>query len=262
MKIAALQLNTQALSNSRLDYYLRICEQKGVKIVALAEYILNNFFTQLKQMPLELIKEQSEVKINAILEFSKNYSICIIAPVIKISNKKPIKTCLIAKNGKAKYLDQQILMPYSHWNEEEFFANSKKEIKLFTMKIQEFKIGIMFGFEAHFDEFFKKAKDLDLIILPTANTYNSNARWQELIKIRAFLNNVNILRINRIGVSEVDDNSWQFYGNSFLCDAYGTIVQELNSLEEVLICDISKPIEAKKFWQFDRVSKEIEKRIL
>ena len=61
MKIAALQLSTQALSNARLDYYLRICEQKDVRLVALGEYVLNNFFTELKQMPVDLVKEQSKI---------------------------------------------------------------------------------------------------------------------------------------------------------------------------------------------------------
>lgn len=262
LKIAALQLDTQSLSNARLDYYLRICEQKGVKLVAFGEYVLNNFFTELKAMPSNLIKEQSEVKIKALKEYSKNYNLCIIAPVV-VPNKKGFKkTCLLANNGKVKYLDQQVLMPYSHWNEESFFNNEKLPVKIHTFKCDNLKIGVLFGYEIHFDEFFTKASDLDLLILPTANTYNSNSRWIEVIKTRAFLKNINILRVNRIGTSEVNDLKWTFYGNSFLCDGYGEIVQELAGNEEVLICDIEKSSEAAKFWKFKEVSKEIEKRLL
>lgn len=262
MKIAALQLNTQPLSNSRLDYYFRICEQKGVKLIALGEYVLNNFFTDLKNMPEQMIKEQSKVKIKALKEYSQNYNLCIIAPVI-IPNKKGFKkTCVIANNGRLKYYDQQVLMPYSHWNEAEFFNNEKKPIKLNTFKLEGLKIGVLFGYEIHFDEFFIKANDLDLLILPTANTYNSNLRWTEIIKTRAFLKNINILRINRIGASEVNELEWNFYGNSFLCNGYGEIVQELAGNEEVLICDVEKSNEAAKFWKFKEMSKEIEKRLL
>lgn len=262
MKIAALQLSTQALSNARLDYYLRICEQKNVRLVALGEYVLNNFFTELKTMPIDLIKEQSKVKLQALKEYSAKYNLCIVAPIILIEKNEPIKTCVVANNGKIKYINQQVFMPYSHWNEEEYFKNKKDKIKLQTFKCDNFKIGVLFGFEIHFDEFFKKANELDLLIIPTANTYNSNARWCELIKMRAFLNNINILRINRIGVSEVNELEWNFYGNSFLCNAYGDIIQELSNAEEVLISDIVKPNDAAKFWKFKEVRNEINKRLL
>ncbi|MBT0878177.1 MULTISPECIES: carbon-nitrogen hydrolase family protein [unclassified Campylobacter] len=262
LKIAALQLSTQALSNARLDYYLRICEQKDVRLVALGEYVLNNFFTELKQMPVDLVKEQSKVKLEALKEYSAKYNLCIVAPIILSTNKGFNKTCLVANKGKIKYINQQVFMPYSHWNEKDFFINSTKAIKLHTFKCDNFKIGVLFGYEIHFDEFFKKANELDLLIIPTANTYNSNSRWCELIKMRAFLNNTNILRVNRIGVSEVDELEWNFYGNSFLCNAYGDIVQELSDAEEVLISEISKPSEAAKFWQFKEVRNEINKRLL
>ncbi|NWF66397.1 MAG: carbon-nitrogen hydrolase family protein, partial [Campylobacterales bacterium] len=33
MKIAALQFSDLPMSESRIDYYLRICSQKGVRVV-------------------------------------------------------------------------------------------------------------------------------------------------------------------------------------------------------------------------------------
>ncbi|WP_267523952.1 carbon-nitrogen hydrolase family protein [Campylobacter sp. MG1] len=262
MKIAALQLSTQPLSNARLDYYLRICEQKGVRLVAMGEYVLNSFFTELKNIPHNLIKEQSTIKINALKEYSKNYNICIVAPVILPLNKQLKKTCLIANNGNVKYIDQQIFMPYSHWNEADFFQVTNKVCKLHTFKCDNFKIGVLFGYEVHFDEFFKKASELDLLIVPTANTYSSNSRWMELIKMRAFLKNINILRVNRIGSVMVDDYEWSFYGGSFLCNGYGDIIQELGENEEVLISEIDKFNSAANFWRFKEVSDRIGKRVL
>lgn len=262
MKIAALQLSTQALSNARLDYYIRICEQKGVRLIVLGEYVLNNFFTELKNMPVALIKEQSNIKLNALQEYSKNYNICIVAPIVLPFKNGLKKTCLIANSGKIKYIDQQVLMPYSHWNEADFFNNNSKKMKLNTFKYDNFKIGVLFGYEIHFDEFFKKANELDLLIVPTANTYNSNNRWIDLIKMRAFLKNINILRVNRIGSVLVDEYEWFFYGGSFLCNGFGDIVQELGENEEMLISEVNKFNSAADFWKFKEVSKEIERKFL
>ena len=61
-KIAALQFPTLALSESRLDYYLKASKDSGANLVVLGEYVLNSFFTELLAMPKSMIKEQSEAK--------------------------------------------------------------------------------------------------------------------------------------------------------------------------------------------------------
>lgn len=43
-KIAALQFPTLALSESRLDYYLKASKDNGVNLVVLGEYVINSFF--------------------------------------------------------------------------------------------------------------------------------------------------------------------------------------------------------------------------
>ena len=41
--VCALQLPTQPMSESRLDYYFRICADEGARLVVLGEYVLNSF---------------------------------------------------------------------------------------------------------------------------------------------------------------------------------------------------------------------------
>ena len=54
MKIAALQLSTLPMSEAKLDYYFRICQQKEVEVVLLSEYALNSFFKELETMPISM----------------------------------------------------------------------------------------------------------------------------------------------------------------------------------------------------------------
>lgn len=121
-KIAALQFPTLALSESRLDYYLKASKDNGVNLVVLGEYVINSFFTELLHMPKNMIKEQSEAKKESLIKLAKKYELEIIAPYVSVEAKSYKKLCLkVTPNGVKSY-EQQILMPYEHWNEEKFSA--------------------------------------------------------------------------------------------------------------------------------------------
>ena len=252
-KIAALQLSTLPLSNARLDYYLKACKDSGANLVVLGEYVLNSFFTELIKMPKNIIKEQSENKKASLAEFAKKYEIEIIAPFVSVENKGYKKLCLKVSPNEIKSYEQQILMPYAHWNEAQFFSNASQKLKLFTFAYENLKCAVLFGFETHFDAFWEQIlhKKLDIIIVPCAATFNSAQRWRELLKMRAFLSSTAILKVNRIG----GEGEWQFYGDSFLVDSFGQITENLSDKEEMLIAEVSKASEAKKLWGFDKIAK-------
>lgn len=253
-KIAALQLPTLPLSKLRLDYYLKACKDSGANLIVLGEYVLNSFFTELVKMPQNMIKEQSESKKKDLLEFAQKYDIQIIAPWVSVENKSYKKLCLKVSSAEIKSYEQQILMPYEHWNEEQFFSNHSEKLKLFSFVHEKLRCAVLFGFETHFDAFWQLIlqKKLDLIIVPCAATFNSKQRWRELLKTRAFLSSTAILRVNRIG-----DGEWTFYGDSFFVDAFGQITESLSDKEEMLIVEVPKASEAKKLWSFDKISKNL-----
>ena len=257
-KIAALQFPTLGLSESRLDYYLNECKENNVGLVVLGEYVINSFFTELLHMPKSMIKEQSETKKESLLKFAKKYELEIIAPYISVEAKNCKKLCLkVGQNG-IKVYEQQILMPYEHWNEEEFFTNKKvEELKLFSFTYNKLKCALLFGFEAHFDAFWQQilAKKIDLVIIPTASTFNSEQRWLELLKTRAFLNSTNILRVNRIGKTKED---WSFYGDTMFIDAFGQMQIKLKNEEEILIIEPKKSDEARKLWGFEKIIRNLK----
>lgn len=60
-KIAALQFPTLALSESRLDYYLKASKDNGANLVVLGEYVINSFYRTFAYAK-NMIKEQSEAK--------------------------------------------------------------------------------------------------------------------------------------------------------------------------------------------------------
>jgi len=115
----------------------------------------------------------------------------------------------------------------------------------------------MFGFEAHFTKFWDyfAQKKVDLVVVSSVGTFNSSKRWYELLKTFAFIKNMYVLRVNRVGRWK----EWEFYGNSFVINSEGELVNSLGNKEEILITSIDKNLikESRKEWKFIKIDKEI-----
>ncbi len=261
MQIAALQISSVGLSPNRLDYYCKIAKAKDVELLLLPEFVLNSFFHELTSMPLSMVAQQSQAQMEFLKDLSKRYGIAIVAPIVRIVKKRPYKVIAIVKGERVYYYEQQILISYSHWNEEKFFANEPKELTPpFMMRLDGCKIAVMAGFEVHFDYFWLECmkKDVDIVLVPSAATFNSNKRWKELLKSEAFKHNCYVVRANRIGEYRGKEHTWRFYGHSFAIDPGGEVVVELGESEELLIVNVEKESikEAKRAWGFRRTLKK------
>jgi len=255
MKAAVLQLNSQGLSSTKLYNHIRIASKKGVKVLLLGEYVLNPFFKELKTMPLAMIQEQATQQTKILKELSSTYNITIVVPLVIVKKKELYKTIAKFAPSSTSYYQQQILINYSHWNEEKFYANSTKTLESpMVFKIDGFKFAIMSGFELHFDDFFAQlnSKNVDCILVPSVSTFESYERWKALISTRAFTHNVYILRANRIGEYEDTEFTWKFYGDSVLASPSGEILTHLGNKEELMIVDMShtEVVQARRLWGF------------
>lgn len=128
MRTAVLQLSSQGMSSTKLYNYVRIANKKGVKLLLLGEYILNPFFKELENMSVSMIDESAKHHIKVLKELSKTYELTIIAPLVIVKKKKLYKTVVKFAPNSTSYYQQQILINYPHWNEENFFDNEKKRV--------------------------------------------------------------------------------------------------------------------------------------
>lgn len=260
MKVAALQIASIPLSESKLDYYFRICASKEVKLLLFGEYVFNLFFKELEKTPLDMIKEQTAHHLESLKQLAKEYQMTVVAPLVSVEKKQPYKmTVKIDPQGHLRTYCQQILMPYPHWNEAKFFANKQEGFQsVFTFKVDNVRFGVIAGFELHFDQFFMEfmEKKVDCILLSSVSTFDSTQRWRELVKSRAFTGNSYILRANRIGEYESDKISWKFYGDSQFVNPDGEVEEALMDKEELLIGTIDKNQlkESRAAWGFRRLA--------
>ncbi|MEA2111285.1 MAG: carbon-nitrogen hydrolase family protein [Campylobacterota bacterium] len=255
MKIAALQLLYMGMSSTRLYKYVRNAHKQGVKLLLLGEYMLNPFFKELQSVTPAMIREQSDHQVAILKELSKEYNMTIVAPLIVIRKKEPYKCIVKIAPTSTAYYDQQLLINYKHWNEERFFSNMIKPLQsplIFT--IENIKFAVMGGFELHFDELWNYVsnKSVDVVLLPSIATFDSNERWKDLIKMRSFTKNCYVLRANRVGEYIEDEHSWKFYGNSLLTSPDGIIESELGDVEELMVVEVnhSEVVESRRAWGF------------
>ncbi len=264
MKIAALQLATLPLSNQKLKEYFKSAHEQGIEIVVLGEYVLNSFFKELENIPKMLIREQSKHKIESLQEFAKLYNLTIIAPIITVENNKLYKTMGHFSPTETNYRNQEFLINYSHWDEESFFDNEiTGHIAPIIFQSHGLTFGVISGFEVHFDEFWIKMMQdkVDVVLLPTVSTFGSNFRWNEILKTRAFLNSMYILRVNRIGTYHDEESLWKFYGETYLVNPDGHIESSLSNKEDMLVVNIDKRelLDARQSWGFRQ---QLERRAL
>jgi len=255
--VAALQLPTLGMNATRLEFYLKRASERGADVMLLGEYVLNHFFKEFSSMPKSMVKEQSNKHIELLKTLAKKYHIIFIAPIILTKKDGYHKTIAKITAKSASYYEQQILLPYAHWNEKKFFANPVTPLKdPMTFNVGGFKVMVMAGFELHFDHFWQKVteKKVDLVLLPTASTFGSHNRWREIIKTKAFLHGCFVLRANRLGEYTDDEVKWKFYGDTMLVSPEGEVEMMLEDKESMLIevIDKAEVLEHRKVWAFEK----------
>jgi predicted amidohydrolase len=258
LTVGALQLPTLGMNATRLEFYLKNAQERGVRLMLLGEYVVNHFFKEMETMPKRMVKEQTAQHLQLLQKLAKKHAMVFVVPVVRFRKKKPIKSIAKITAKRIEYYDQQILIPYPHWNEEAFFDNPVAPLHAPMMfKIDGIRVAVMGGFELHFDPLWEsiRRQKVDLVLLPTASTFGSHDRWRELIKSRAFVYGTYVLRANRLGEYRDTEVAWRFYGDTMLVHPEGTIEMMLEDKESMLIETIEKRAvkEHRKSWQFSRM---------
>ncbi len=265
LTVGLLQLPTLGMNATRLEFYLKNAHERGARLMLFGEFVLNHFFKEMEEMPRNMVKEQTKQHVKLLKKFSKEYNMVFVAPIVRVVKKRYHKSIVKISPKSIQYYDQQILIPYAHWNEAAFFANPVEPLRdPMIFKIDGFRVAVMGGFELHFDPFWEavRRRKVDLVLLPTASTFGSHNRWRELIKSRAFLYGSYVLRANRLGEYSDAEVAWRFYGDSMLVNPEGGVEMMLEDKESMLIESISRQAvkEHRKSWRFEQALRVREGR--
>lgn len=255
MNILLAQFENIKPNDKSFNKYLRnVVKKQKVDIVAIGEGVCNLFFKEYKNNQKDLLKSNFIEQEKYFSTLSNKYKITFIVPLIECRGDKLYKVILIVGINIKKIYEVQQLIGMDHWNERRFYSNKQTFKVPFIFNQNGFNVSVLTGWEAHFDDFWVKIRknNVDIVIIPTQSTFNSNDRWARLMQTRSFLNSCFVVRVNRVGSYIENAIEWKFYGNSFVALPDGNIGDILDSREGVLVSGIDKEFlhsELKK-WHF------------
>ena len=130
------------------------------------------------------------------------------------------------------------------------------------------KIGLLICWDQWFPEAARinALKGADIILYPTAIAWDKKdskethkqelESWKMVMQSHAISNNIYVMAVNRVG----EEGHLTFWGNSFLADPFGKIIQQDDLEEKIAIVDIDTSLkeESRRIWPFFR-DRRIEK---
>lgn len=103
-----------------------------------------------------------------------------------------------------------------------------------------FELGLTVCFDLRFPEIFRilALRGVNLISVPSAFTsHTGEAHWEVLLRARAIENQAFVAAANQVGHA---DPHYDSYGNSLICDPWGTVLARVESEVDVAVaeCDL------------------------
>jgi nitrilase len=109
--------------------------------------------------------------------------------------------------------------------------------KIVSCDILGFKFGLAICYDLRFPELFRAMDVVDIIVLPSAFTYQTGlAHWELLIRARAVENQCYFLGVNQGGVHETGRRT---YGHSMLVDPWGEVLVSALEGEKIIYATIN-----------------------
>ena len=136
--------------------------------------LFRSFFKELESMPISMIKEQSNHKIEVLKKLCADYDLHVIAPIVNVKGEFCYKCNAHFSPKSVHFFDQQFLINYKHWNEEKFFANTVSKYTLPLFLLGGIRFGIVSGYELHFDAVWMEVmkKNVDVVLTATSSTFD------------------------------------------------------------------------------------------
>ncbi len=236
--------------------------KKGAQIVCLQELYRTSYFPQEeKQAAGKFAETIPGESTKAFSELAKKYKIVIIVPLFeKHPNGKHYNSAVVI-NADGKLMDtyHKIHVPQDPlFYEKNYFEAGDLGYKVY--KTVYAKVGVLICYDQWFPEAARinVLKGADIIFYPTAIGWikghtSADGDWHKAWKTvqlgHAIANGVHVAAVNRVG----EEGELNFWGGSFVCDAFGEIIGEASAQnEEVLIVkiDLNKNKRIRDGWGF------------
>jgi N-carbamoylputrescine amidase len=169
---------------------------------------------------------------------AQKHDVVLICPFFeKLGEKTYSSAAVFDTDGSVSGIYQKVHIPdIPGWKEKFYFAPGDQGFPVFETRRG--RIGVQLCWDNFFPEGSRTLalKGAEILFAPTSAAYASQERWINVISANAFVNNLFVFRVNRVG----HDNGLDFYGHSFCVNPYGDFVAEPVGMQEsIVLADVN-----------------------
>lgn len=234
---------------AKAEQLVRVAAEKGAKIVCLPELFNAPYFAQYKKESSMAEKWAEEIpgKTTRFLsECAKDSDIVLVGgSVYEKSGSHLYNTSVIfAPDGKMMGIYRKTHIPHDPmYFEQDYFENGDSGYKVFDTPFC--RIAVLICYDQWFPEAARSAAlaGAQMIFYPTAigtvkGVEQAEGNWQEawenVMRGHAIANCVPVAAANRVG----SEGEMEFWGGSFVCNAFGKTLRRAGKREGVIIAEI------------------------
>ncbi|MFA5001869.1 MAG: agmatine deiminase family protein [Methanolinea sp.] len=250
IRIGLIQAPAGENVRENLERTLRMVEDalsRGARIICLQELFSAPYFPNSHGADAERYAETVPGNTTRILsDLARDHEAVIIAPLFERGTDGRFYNAavIIRPDGTLGRIYRKVHIPEDpHYFEKEYFT----EGSVYMVEDTPFgRIAVLICYDQWFPEAARAVTLLGagIIFYPTALGYirdlddpcegDWKEAWQTVQRGHAIANGIHVAAVNRVGV----EGDLRFFGGSFLCDAFGTIIAEGGDSAEVVIGDV------------------------
>ena len=188
---------------------------------------------------LKLAISQEHEILSRFQEAAKANKIVLVCPFFESRDDKTYSSAAVFdRDGTRLGVYQKTHIPdIPDWRETFYFLPGESGFTLFETSVG--KIGIQLCWDNFFPEGTRALalQGAEIVFAPTAAAYASQNNWLHVISANAFVNNLFVFRVNRVG----HDHGLDFYGQSFCINPYGEkIAGPVDMKESIVLADVDR----------------------
>lgn len=174
---------------------------------------------------------------------AREHEVVLVCPFFELSQPDSFSSAaVIDTDGSITGVYRKVHVPdIPDWREKFYFRPGDEGFNVFDTACG--RIGVQLCWDNFFPEGSRALalKGAEIVFAPTAAAYASQERWFHVISANAFVNNLFIFRVNRVG----HDHGLDFYGHSFCVNPYGELIADpIGMKESIVLADVDTSLVA------------------
>lgn len=274
LTIALVQMACGADSNENVSAAVAKVEEasrRGVKVVCLPELFRSQYFCQREDAALfDLAEPVPGPSTETLGKVAGQLNVVIIVPVFerRTAGIYHNSVVVVDSDGSIAGLYRKMHVPDDPaYYEKFYFTPGDKGFQAIRTSVG--KIGTLICWDQWYPEAARLAtlQGAEMLFYPTAIGWHPSEKaqegesqrsaWQTIQRSHAIANGVFVAVANRVGheKSDTGGDGIEFWGSSFVCDPFGTVLAEASiDKEEILLAEVNmgRVEEVRRHWPFLR----------